>query len=313
MAVISVNLLSSFILIGIELIVGAALKIIYPEKHIRWDEKRIGEYDDNTYQIDLSIYSIGSSIMGEAKDHTVQGSKVSRPEIDKLAGSLIELNYNSGMFFSATDFSEDAYKKSAGSIKNPNAKKISLVHVRASKDTDREGRLEEVTFSIIVYNLDLSRAILNPQIEQNDYNKFEKLAILTPLKSRTCLSMNHYKAEGYGELIDGQSNKIGYFNFVKEFSEDERSQPKEMEAKEKGKWDNVKGEMEINGEVFSFSKINYVFYYIPDEMSFTVKQTGNPTLLIKCDDPLESVDKLVSDEELRKIRFKDDGEIVIEQ
>ena len=54
-----------------EKIVGAALKIIYSDKKIIWDERKRGEYDKNIYQIDVGLYSIDNeSVMVESKDHT---------------------------------------------------------------------------------------------------------------------------------------------------------------------------------------------------------------------------------------------------
>lgn len=295
-----------------ELIAGAALKIIYPQNQIRWDQKREGEYDKNTYQIDLSIYSFDSAIMGEAKDHLNQGSKVSRPEIDKLAGSLIELNYESGLFFSATDYTEDAYRKSAGSIKNPNAKNISLVHVRPSEPQDRDGRLEVIDISVVVYKLDTSKMLLQPLLESDDLERYkEKVNIQMPLKSKTLFGMDHFKAEAWGDFVDENDNVIGSYHFAKEFTEEERSQSKQYDYEEKGVWNNVVGEMIFGSEKFILSRIGYHFHYIPEEMGFAIEQTGTPVLLIKCEDSSEKIDKLITDEELRKIQFKDDGEIVI--
>ncbi|GGK18943.1 restriction endonuclease [Parabacteroides faecis] len=294
------------------MIAGAALKIIYPEKQIRWDEKRQGEYDENTYQIDLSIYSYDNVIMGEAKDHIKQSSKVSRPEIDKLAGSLIELNYDSGLFFSATDYTEDAYRKSADSIKNPNAKNISLVHVRPSEPQDRDGRLEVINISVVVYKLDTSKILLQPLLEQADLERYnDKVNIQMPLKSKTRFGRDHFKAEAWGDFMDEKDNVLGSYHFVKEFTEEERSQPERMETEEKGVWNNVVGEMIFGDEKFMLSRIGYHFYYIPEEMEFNIEQTGTPVLLIKYADSSDEVDKLITDEELRKIQFKDNGEIIL--
>ena len=95
-----------------------------------WDERVKGEFDNNTYQIDVSIYGMNiESIMVEAKDHTKYNTKVSRPEFDKLAGSLIEVDFNTGYFFSATDYTRDARKKALGSQINTNAKSITIYHL----------------------------------------------------------------------------------------------------------------------------------------------------------------------------------------
>ncbi len=250
--------------------------------------------------------------MGEAKDHIKQSSKVSRPEIDKLAGSLIELNYDSGLFFSATDYTEDAYRKSADSIKNPNAKNISLVHVRPSEPQDRDGRLEVINISVVVYKLDTSKILLQPLLEQADLERYnDKVNIQMPLKSKTRFGRDHFKAEAWGDFMDEKDNVLGSYHFVKEFTEEERSQPERMETEEKGVWNNVVGEMIFGDEKFMLSRIGYHFYYIPEEMEFNIEQTGTPVLLIKYADSSDEVDKLITDEELRKIQFKDNGEIIL--
>ncbi|WP_396126071.1 restriction endonuclease [Cytobacillus firmus] len=49
--------------------------------------------------------------MGEAKDYTVQGNKVGRPDIQKLGGAFGDLkDIKEGLFFSATDYTKPAIK-----------------------------------------------------------------------------------------------------------------------------------------------------------------------------------------------------------
>lgn len=291
-----------------ELLVGAVLKILDSDKKIVWDEREKGTYDENNYQIDVSIYNLDfDSIMVEAKDHTKDGAKVKRPELDKVAGSLIELNFESGYFFSATDYTRDAKKKSLGSKKNPNAKKIQLYHFRPSTDADKEKRIETFRVTISMYELDPQKTIFNPTIPDEYFDKWKNSGLPTNLKSATecCYDDKSIHCKGY--LYDDQNNYVGEYEFFKALDKSIYDEAKDAEFSIKGVWDIDGGFIKINGDQIKIDKVQYVVTFRDIGHTFEIKAEGKPVMLVATDD--NDTNKLITDNQLKGITFNDNGEI----
>ncbi len=295
-----------------EMIVGAVLKILYSNNKIIRDERKRGDYDKNLYQIDVSLYSVDSaSIMVEAKDHTKFTSKVSRPELDKMAGSLIDIDFTSGYFFSATDYTRDAKKKALGSKINPSAKNISLYHLRPSTTEDRKGRVEVFQINLIAYQLDTLNTIFSPTLPDDIYNQFKEKGV--PLDNLISILQPNLKddfIECKGELFDNNRNKLGEFEFCKTLDKSIYEQAKENGLVAKGTWKVDSGSISINGNTSNLELVHYKVTFTEYTETFEVKSKGIPILLVKSEDG--SIDKLITDNQLKGITFSDNGEILFD-
>lgn len=291
-----------------EKIVGAALKIMYPDKKITWDERKRGVYDKNIYQIDVGLYSIdGANFMVEAKDHTKDKAKVKRGELDKVAGSLIELDFDSGLFFSATDYTRDAKKKSAGSLINPNAKKISLYHLRPSDDTDKRGRVETIKLNIVTYEIDADNTSFKPTIPDTAFEAYSKLGIPAGLKSYTQFYYDETSIHCKGMLHDENDVFIGEFEFFKTLEKSIYNQAEEIGFTISGTWKVDTGYFQIKNLRTTVDNVVYKITFKEIGTEFEVKSTGKPVLLIASEDG--EINKLLTDHQLKGIKFLDDGEI----
>jgi hypothetical protein len=291
-----------------EKIVGAALKIIYSDKKIIWDERKRGEYDKNIYQIDVGLYSIDNeSVMVESKDHTKFKSKVSRPELDKVAGSLIELDFDSGLFFSATDYTRDAKKKSEGSKRNPNSKEISLYHLRPSTDVDRKGRIEVFKINIVTYEIDGENTTFNPSIPEKAFEHFTNLGIPAGIKSKTMFYYDETSIHCKGELFNETNIYIGEYEFLKTLDKSIFKSAEENDFIVSGVWDVDFGNVKIKDLNTNIDKVAFNIKFKEIINEFEVKSKGNPVLLIASDDG--DINKLLTDHQLKGITFSEDGEI----
>jgi hypothetical protein len=294
-----------------EKIVGAALKIIYSDKQITWDERKKGIYDKNTYQIDVGLYSIdGDNFMVEAKDHSKDNKKVSRPELDKVAGSLIELEYDSGLFFSATDYTRDARKKSQGSQINPNAKKISLYHLRPSKDEDKKGRVEVFKIKIATYEIDEKNTSFNPTIPDSAFDDYQKLGIPTGLKSYTQFYYDETSIHCKGLLHDDNDVYIGEYEFFKTLDKSVYQQAKDNNLTISGTWKVDSGYFQVKNLRTQIDNVQYKITFKEISTDFEVKSQGRPVLLIASEDG--EINKLLTDHQLKGITFSDNGEILFD-
>lgn len=291
-----------------ELLVGAVLKILNQEKKIVWDERKKGSFDENNYQIDVSIYHLDTSaIMVEAKDHTKHGVKVKRPELDKIAGSLIELDFESGYFFSATDFTRDAKKKSRGSKINPNAKKIELYHLRPSDNKDLENRLETLKITISSYEIDPQKTSFNPGIPDAYYEQWKRSGLSTKLKSATEFYYDDKSIHCKGYLYDDHNNYVGEYEFLKSLEKSIYTEAKAAGFTIKGLWQVDWGLLTVNGTQINIDEIHYIVTFKEIDHDFEIKAIGNPALLVATEG--DEINKLITDNQLKGISFNDNGEI----
>ena len=81
--------------------------------------------------------------MVEVKDYTIDKRKVGRSDLQKLQGALTDLDFEKGVFVSATDYTKPAKKYSDGAEINPLQKEIDLFHIRPSTELDEKGRVKK--------------------------------------------------------------------------------------------------------------------------------------------------------------------------
>lgn len=83
-----------------EILSAAVMKLLEENALVKHDEKLKGTFSNTFYQLDVLIQQEARKEMGEAKDYTKKGSKVGRPDLQKLAGALIDLSeVDGGVFF----------------------------------------------------------------------------------------------------------------------------------------------------------------------------------------------------------------------
>lgn len=87
-----------------EMLCAAVSKLISEEVEVLHNQRLPGLFTPDLYQVDVLVQKDGKDRFGEAKDHTVQKTKVGRAELLELAAKLNDLSVGGAMFFSATDY-----------------------------------------------------------------------------------------------------------------------------------------------------------------------------------------------------------------
>lgn len=289
-----------------EMLVGAVVKILNKDKIVKIDERKKGQYDANFYQIDCSLYEAGNSIMIEAKDLTNSGENVSRPHLDKVAGSLIELEFDSAEVFTSTGFKQEAVNKSLGSFLNPNGKKIALSVLKIPSDNELEGRLENIHVSIKMARIDRNQInfLIQPSIEAFTFLSDKGIKSMRTVGD---INLGNSSVEYRSKLIDQNNEEIGRFNFSKTLTE--RIIPNDNNIAT-GIWEIDDYYLEVESQQLELVKVKYEIGFIFATREFEIKSTGKSVLLIISDD--REINKTITDHELKGITFAEGGEVLFD-
>jgi len=278
-----------------EMLAAAAIKLIQNSSEIKHDQFLKGLYSDDKYQIDVLIKEQFKTFL-EAKDYTNSNKKVGRPDVQKLAGGVQNLEVDKGIMASATDFTAPAKKYSEASKINPNSKPISIYHIRPSSEEDEKGRIKKIIINIHFQFPEFEKAQWNPIFKKEGAKMLESM-----------YDKNEQITFGMEEIyrVDGSvlttAKNIGL----------------EIQKNHKNGDDFVEGSWKSNGDAFVKIKsqlipiisLNYKVPYNSFTHELIVEANGKACLLVKSEE--ENVDKLITDFDLKKVNFKDGGDVEI--
>jgi hypothetical protein len=270
-----------------ELLVAAALKVVTGEK-IKYDQHLRGEYSETDYQID-GLNENKSQIV-EAKDYTINKKKVGRPDLQKFQGALSDLDVESGLFASATEYTNPAKKYSDSSEKNPLQKQIELYNIRPSTELDEKGRINKFIVDMTMVTPDFESGQMKCAWTKNAIEKFEKNGLMG--KPITLGIDRFYKEDGTIDcfLVDfTRNNQPAHPNMDDEFGI--------------GCWLLHKKYIKHENELYELKGIAYKIPYRKSTTTFTIDSEGEPKVLIKSEDG--TINKLLTDKQFRKLTFKD--------
>lgn len=273
-----------------ELLVAAAFKAITGRK-IGYDQHQRGIYSKTDYQVDAVVHSDTGKDMVEAKDYTIDERKVGRSDLQKLQGALTDLEFEKGIFASATDYTKPAKKYADGAKINPNQKGIELYHIRPSTELDEEGRIKKFIINMTVIVPDFNNGEFQYIWTKEANNKFEK---------------NGFIGRNVIMKLDRFYNENGDIDcFLADFTHD--NQPIHVNMDDDfgiGCWLLHGKYVNVEENLYGLKGIEYKIPYTRSTITFTVEGGGVPKVLIKSDDG--KINKLLTDKELRKITFGND-------
>lgn len=251
------------------------------------------QYCDTKFQLDgLAQADNGDKQMIECKDYTISNSPVGRGELQTLQGALTDLDVTSGVFTSATDFTEDAKEYAKGTYKNPKQVGIDLMHVRPSQDSDRKGRIEKICCTINARGLDFKSNCIKPIFGKGAKEIFEKQGLIGKPLSLKLEYIFNSKGEPQTSIHD---YTLGLNKLVKL---DDHTQTK------------IQGKDLMDDACISLADgtlcpIEGMLYDIPIydfNYEFTINQKGEPVILVKSQDG--TTDKLITDKQLKEYIVK---------
>ena len=277
-----------------EMLASAVMKLLFEKQDVFHDQQVRGAISKTMYQIDVLMKTGAINIAGEAKDYSITRNKVGRPDLQKLAGAIPELPIADALFFSATDFTKPA-KKYAQASEEMFGKQIHLFHLRPSTALDEEGRIKTIILSFHIFT---------PVYEKADFR---------PSVTASAQAMLTEKVKS-GELKEGASNIAIDTIYDKNGKvlttiHDLTSRPFAS-----GFLTVAEGSFWLPGGHIKFGKylveIHGLTFKIPYEetiQQIEISSNGEAKLLIKSED--HGIDKLISEGDLKKIKFLPDGKI----
>lgn len=270
-----------------ELLVAAALKILNENSDVKYNQFEAGIYSQQKYQLDGII----DEKTVEAKDYTIRGNAVGRPDVQKQEGGLIDLPYEKGIFASATGYTRNAIKYAEGTYKNPIGKEIDLYEIRPSTEEDEEGRIKTIIVNIISYYPVFDKGKYTPVFTEESENRLSQKYKEGFLSIRLDNIYNEDKSIliSIPDWVNGLNNQL---KFNKEN-------------------DTLKGETDFpnkliffNDEYYEIEKLTYDIPINHYDTELKVEQDGNACLFVK--NANGTVDKLLTDVQMKSIIF-DDG------
>jgi len=271
---------------GYELLVGAVLKILNKEASIANNVFVRSEYSADKFQSDILIEQEDSTFV-EAKDYA---SKVGREDVQKLAGALLVVPQEKGMVATGGGFTRNAIQYVKDCQHNPSAKPIDLYIIRPSTEGDIKGRVTEIHIKLIIESMDYAKAKFEPSFTEEAAKIFGEMGF----KKDEKLS---FKFDGFyrsdGSVIetfrDLTSNKLVVDPQGGGYSGEWRYQEKTF--------------IKVRDRLVP---INYLAYHIPITLTKEkiVSKAGEPCILVRSNDG--SIDKIISKEELKRIKFEKD-------
>jgi len=270
-----------------ELLVAAAIKLVTGQQ-LKYDQHLRGEYSKTDYQIDG--LNIDEEKIIEAKDYTIDNRKVGRSDLQKLQGALTDLNVQSGLFASATDYTKPAKKYADSSVKNPLQKQIELYQIRPSTELDENGRVKTFVINITMIVPDFSKGKYNYAWTVEAIEKFKTNDLID---KSVIMSLDRFynKDNSINCLLSDftRANQPIHVNMDDEFGE--------------GCWLLPNCYIKYEDELYGINGISYKIPYNRSTTTFKIEGEGNPKILIKSDDG--EIDKLLTDKQFRDLTLRD--------
>jgi len=272
-----------------EMIVAAAFKLLL-NKDVEYDQRIRGDYSETVYQLDGVITDEDSKNMVEAKDFTLDERKVGRGDLQKLQGALTDLPIDKGIFVSATDFTKPAKKYADGSISNPMQKQIDLYHIRPSTEEDEKGRIKKIIINMSMHVPDYRHGKYQLVWTEEGISKLKQDGLAT--KEIEMRIENFYDVDG---------KVLTTLQEITSKNQPETNWEKDYVAK--GTWDISGGHFKYNGQLYAIRGLQYEIPFLISNNEIVIEGGGTPKIYIRSEGG--SIDKLINDSDLKKVKFKD--------
>jgi hypothetical protein len=277
-----------------ERIAAAVSKLVFPQTEVAHDQRLRGQVSKSLYQIDVLLKEKGQQAFGEAKDYTTQDKKVGRGDIQKLAGALLEVGAEKGLFYSATDYTSPAKKYAKGAEQFLN-KPIDLMHIRPSVQTDEDGRVRKIVLSVHLSIPDYANSSFSPRWTASAHGQL--LAWLDAQGKESAESgivvETLFDAKGHPKLTIAELTSLGFDNTA------------DLSL---GCFVLPNHYLKFDGMLLELLGLEYRVPFLTETRVIEIESSGEPRILVRAEDG--AIDKLITDEQLKKIFFDDDGEAI---
>lgn len=282
-----------------EILSGIANTIVR-DAIVKHNQKIKSNFCDTKYQIDGLLSSKDSSqTMIEAKDYTSRNEPVGRGDLQKMQGALTDLEVIDGIFASATGYTKDAKEYAAATYVNPRQIPIELMDIRPSTLDDEKQRIKTIPVNINARGLNFTPDCIQPIFGENA----RKFAHQNNLCGNPISLYTIYDKDGRAIFtVEDYAKGLNRFVDINDHNQREISGSTLM-----------KGAYLLlgNGMLCPIDGLRYKIDIFDVNTEFSITQEGKPVLLIKS--LYGPVNKLLTDEQLKKYGVAADGTIVNKQ
>lgn len=256
-----------------------------------------GAFSGSRYQIDVLHQSPDAKSMGEAKDYTDRGGKVGRPDLQKLAGALLDLpDVEKGVFWSATGYTKPAqqYAEAASSMAG---KEILLRGLRESTPVDEKGFVKTIRINGTYHIPQLNKATWTPHWSPEGHASLIKLIPEGENELKISWAVDDLMSSTGEKLtsIFELTSTRGYG----EISEDGLS---------RGCYWLPQHHVEVNGILVAIRGIEYEVPYETHTTTFEITDSSMYRLVVL--DEKGTPVRILTDEKLREFNFDLDGRVI---
>jgi hypothetical protein len=284
---------------GYELLVAAVLKIAqkkgaFPNARVLSDQYLKGALSGSTYQLDALVDGDETAFV-EAKDYTERNEPVGRGDVQKLAGALLDLPVDRGVLASSTGFTKPSKQYAVATETMAGQKPIELANVRASVQEDEAGRIRRLILRFHFHQADFERAKWTPIFSSAAKTTLAKLGAV-----RVGLDA-FYRSDG------------SVLQSVHDFT-------LHLSGKKTG-WDartitgtHVFAEpayLRVGTDLVPIEGLGYDVPIDVTDEEISIEAEGVPKVLVKFENG--RVDTLITDDELKSVRFEESGEVIVDE
>ena len=270
---------------------AAVWKLLKGKSQVFHDKKIRGQFSQSLYQIDVLAQDQDSTVMGEAKDYTERDAKVGRDDLQKLGGALGDLSVSKGAFFSATDYTKPA-RLYAQSSEDINQKSINLYHLRPSSSDDEKGRIKSIHIDMHLITPDFDNAKYTVAFTKDGTQMVKDFRSEREPTQQRMDKIYHSDGTVYITVPELTSNIGGDYK------------------RAYGSFWLPKGYLKIDDSMIPIKGITYDIPLTDTVEKLVITADGEAKLLVQAEDG--SINKLITDEDLKKVSFDENNEAIFE-
>jgi hypothetical protein len=256
-----------------------------------------GAYSGSRYQIDVLHQRAEVKTMGEAKDYSDRGGKVGRPDLQKLAGALVDLpDVTQGVFWSATDYTKPA-RQYAEAAKAMAGREILLKGLRESTSLDEQGFVKTIRVNGTYRIAKLDEAIWTTH--WSSQGRASLLALIPD--GETTLEING----SIEDIFDSNGNKTTSISEITSGGYGELGE----DGMSRGCFWLPGHYVRVNGVLASICGLEYEVPYEIHKTSFEI--TDNSIYRLVVLDETGTPVRILTDEKLRQFDFDTDGRLIV--
>ncbi|WP_433736409.1 restriction endonuclease [Pseudomonas putida] len=280
-----------------ERLAAIATYVTEEDGHVTHDAALKGTHSGSRYQVDVLHQRAEAKTMGEAKDYSDRGGKVGRPDLQKLAGALVDLSdVTQGVFWSATDYTKPA-RQYAQAAKAMVGKEILLRGLRESTRFDEQGFVKTICINGTYYIAKLDEAIWTTH--WSSQGRASLLALIPDGEKTIELTW------AIDDIFDSNGDKITSMFELTSGGYGERG----ADGVSRGCYWLPGHYVKVNGVLAAICGLEYQVPYEIHKTSFEI--TDNSVYRLVVLDETGTPVRILTDEKLREFDFNTEGRLIV--